>query len=92
MSVTSENTTAAKRAEWEGMEYRVPVHGSVRVENTSYGEESDEHVYVVSVESEIPFDCTCPSWQYNNPDNGCKHMLAVENKPAVLQAASEVRE
>ncbi|EMA41451.1 SWIM zinc finger domain protein [Halococcus hamelinensis 100A6] len=62
--------------------------GAVRVENTSYGDDSGEHVYVVSVESGIPFDCTCPSWKYHNPEDGCKHMLAVENQPAVLMASS----
>lgn len=76
------------RAEWEGFEFRVPTPGRVRVENVSYGEDSDEHVYVVSVESGIPFDCTCPAWEYHNPEGGCKHMCAVENQPAVVTAAS----
>ncbi|WP_237713420.1 SWIM zinc finger family protein [Halococcus hamelinensis] len=77
-----------QRAQWEAFEFRVPVPGAVRVENTSYGDDSGEHVYVVSVESGIPFDCTCPSWKYHNPEDGCKHMLAVENQPAVLMASS----
>jgi DNA-directed RNA polymerase subunit M/transcription elongation factor TFIIS len=83
-----EPTKSERRAEWEGFEFRVPVPGSVRVENVSYGEESNEHVYVVSVENGIPFDCTCPAWEYHNPEGGCKHMKAVENRPAVTHAAS----
>lgn len=81
-------TKSERRAEWEGFEFRVPVPGSVRVENASYGEESHEHVYVVSVEGGIAFDCTCPAWEYHNPEGGCKHMVAVENQPAVTRAAS----
>lgn len=77
------------RAQWEGMEFRVPTPGAVRVENVSHGEGSDEHVYVVSVESGIPFDCTCEAWEYHNPEGGCKHMIAVENQPAVVMAASQ---
>jgi len=38
-----------KRAEYEAFEFRVPAQGVVRVENASYGDESDEHVYVVEV-------------------------------------------
>jgi DNA-directed RNA polymerase subunit M/transcription elongation factor TFIIS len=83
-----EPTKAELRAEWEGFEFRVPAEGRVRVENVSYGDESGEHVYVVSVEAGIPFDCTCPAWEYHNPEGGCKHMNAVENRPAVTHAAS----
>jgi hypothetical protein len=85
---TVEQSKTELRAQWEGFEFRVPAEGRVRVENVSYGEDSDEHVYVVSVESSIPFDCTCPAWEYHNPEGGCKHMVAVENQPAVLTAAS----
>jgi hypothetical protein len=77
-----------RRAEWEGFEFRVPAEGAVRVENVSYGDDSDEHVYVVSVEGGMAFDCTCPAWKYHNPEDGCKHMNAVENRPAVTRAAS----
>jgi hypothetical protein len=84
----SEPTKAELRANWEAFEFRVPAEGRVRVENVSYGADSDEHVYVVSVESGIPFDCTCPAWEYHNPEGGCKHMQAVENQPAVTRAAS----
>jgi hypothetical protein len=83
-----EPTKSERRAQWEGFEFRVPAPGSVRVENVSYGEKSDEHVYVVSVEGGIPFDCSCPAWEYDNPEGGCKHMIAVGNQPAVTHAAS----
>jgi DNA-directed RNA polymerase subunit M/transcription elongation factor TFIIS len=83
-----EPTKSERRAEWEGFEFRVPAEGAVRIENVSYGDESGEHVYVVSVEDGIPFDCTCPAWKYHTPDGGCKHMKAVENRPAVTRAAS----
>ena len=89
MSTTVSEDASEKRATWEAMEFRVPCHGAVRVENTSYGDDSGEHVYVVSVESGIPFDCTCPSWKYGNPESGCKHMAAVEQRPSVLNAADE---
>ena len=84
----SESTKAELRANWEAFEFRVPIEGRVRVENVSYGADSDEHIYVVSVEAGIPFDCTCPAWEYHNPEGGCKHMQAVENQPVVTRAAS----
>ena len=87
-----EPTKSERRAEWEGFEFRVPAPGAVRVENVSYGDESDEHIYVVSVEAGIAFDCTCPAWEYHNPEGGCKHMVAVENQPAVTRAASSATE
>ena len=88
-STDYEPTTKAQlRAQWEAFEFRVPAPGAVRVENASYGNESGEHVYVVSVEGGIPFDCTCPAWKYHNEDGGCKHMRAVADHPAVLLAAS----
>ena len=61
----SEPTKAELRANWEGFEFRVPAEGRVRVENVSYGADSDEHVYVVSVEAGIPFDCTCPAFVFS---------------------------
>lgn len=90
MSTTTSDrkTVTEKRANWEAFEYRVPVYGRVRVENVSWGHESGDHVSVVSVEGGIPFDCSCSDWKFNNPPQGCKHMLAVSNQPAVLEAAS----
>ena len=76
-----------KRARWEAFEFRVPAEGRVRVENGSHGEESGEHVHVVSVEHGMPVACTCASFEYRV--GACKHAVAVGDQPAVLMAASE---
>jgi hypothetical protein len=76
-----------RRAQWEGFEFRVPAAGRVRVENVSYGEDSDDHVYVVEVAEHVgATSCTCPHREYRS--ERCKHMAAVENQPAVMQAAT----
>ena len=76
------------------MEFRLGAPGAVRVENVSYGEESGEHVYVVTVEDGAAIGCTCPADEYQ--PGRCKHRHAVEANSAVLAAASarveEVRE
>lgn len=79
-----------RRAEWEAFEFRVPAPGAVRIENTSYGDESAAHVYVVTVDGDTT-DCTCPANEYQR--GRCKHRLAVERQPALLDAANadEVR-
>lgn len=82
----SEESKAAKRARWEGFEFRVPCEGTVRIENVSHGDESDEHVHVVTVEGGCATDCTCKANEYNQ--GPCKHRIAVESRPAVLLAAS----
>lgn len=83
---SSEQSPTELRAQWEAFEFRVPVPGRVRVENTSYGEESGEHVYVVSVENNHATACTCPADKYRS--GLCKHRHAVERQPAVMLAAS----
>jgi hypothetical protein len=75
------------RAQWEAFEYRVPVPGRVRIENTSYGDDSNNHVYVVTIEDGATTSCTCPSDEYQ--PGQCKHRIGVENQPAVLLAASQ---
>lgn len=82
----TEESKAAKRARWEGFEIRVPCEGTVRVENVSY-DDSAEHIHVANVTDGCVTGCTCESYQYQ--DGACKHMLAVEDRPAVLLAASE---
>ena len=78
---------AALRARWEGFEFRVPVPGRVRVENASYGEDSDDHVYVVEVAEYVGATaCTCPSDEYRA--TACKHRRAVENVEPVMEAAT----
>ena len=87
-------STIEKRAQWEAMEFRLGAPGAVRVENVSYGEESGEHVYVLTVEDSMTVECTCPADEYQ--PGQCKHRHAVEANEAVLAAASagveEVRE
>jgi hypothetical protein len=82
---SKEISPVEKRAAWEAMEFRLGAPGAVRVENVSYGKESDEHVYVVTVEDEVTIECTCPADQYQQK---CKHRHAVEANNAVLLAAS----
>ena len=48
----------------------------------SYGEESNEHVYLVMIEEG---ECACPADQYQQK---CKHRVAVEANPTVLNAGS----
>lgn len=84
----TDDELAARRARWEGFEFRVPVPGRVRVENTSYGDASDKHVYVVEVAEHVGATaCTCPSDEYRAA--ACKHRRAVEEQPAVMQAATD---
>ena len=85
----SSTERTSRRAEWEAFEFRVPAEGRVRVENVSYGEESAEHVYVVSVANGETTECTCPADEYQ--PGACKHRQAVENTEAVVLAASEER-
>jgi hypothetical protein len=79
-----------RRARWEVFAFRVPAEGRVRVENRSYGEESPEHVYVVSVANGEAVACSCPADEYQ--PGACKHRLAVANQEAVILAASANRE
>jgi len=67
------------------MEFRLGAPNTVRVENVSYGAESGEHVYLVMIEEGETVECTCPADQYQHK---CKHRVAVEANPAVLDAGS----
>ena len=78
-------STIEQRAQWEAMEFRLGAPNTVRVENLSYGAESGEHVYLVMVEAGETVECTCPADQYQQK---CKHRIAVEANPAVLDAGS----
>jgi len=83
----SNRSKTEKRAEYEAFEFRVPAQGVVRVENASYGDESDEHVYVVEVGTDgDTTGCTCPADEYQA--GRCKHRLVVENAGPVVLAAS----
>ena len=78
-------STVEQRAQWEAMEFRLGAPNTVRVENVSYGAESDEHVYLVMIEDGETVKCTCPADEYQQK---CKHLIAVEANPAVLEAGS----
>lgn len=75
-----------RRAAWESFAFTLPAAGVVRVENKSYGEESDEHCYLVNVAGGETTGCSCPADEYQ--PGPCKHRLAIANQPAVLEAAS----
>ena len=85
LSEWKEVSTVEKRAQWEAMEFRLGAPNTVRVENVSYGAESDEHVYLVMIEEGETVECTCPADHYQDK---CKHRVAVEANPAVLEAGS----
>ena len=85
LSERKEVSTVEQRARWEAMEFEVRAPGVVRVENVSYGDESDEHVYLVLVEDGATVECTCPADRYQDK---CKHRHAVEDHDVVLSAAS----
>jgi len=78
-------STIEQRARWEAMEFRLGAPRTVRVENVSYGEESNEHVYLVMIEEGETVECACPADQYQQK---CKHRVAVEANPTVLNAGS----
>lgn len=86
---TDGESLAEKRARWEHLRLAPCIGaGKVNVCNYSYGVQAkNDHTHTVSVESGIPFDCTCPDWQYNNPEDGCKHMIAVSNAPDIMAEA-----
>jgi hypothetical protein len=85
-SESKEVSPVEKRAAWEAMKFRLGAPGAVRVENVSYGAESGERVYVVTVKDGAAIECTCPADGYQ--PGRCKHRHAVEANPAVLAAAS----
>lgn len=81
-----EKSTTEKRAWWEAFWFSVPEQGTVTVENASYGPESHEHVHEVSVKHGSADSCDCKAYEYQ--DGLCKHMVAVNERPAVLAAAT----
>jgi len=85
ISERKEVSKVEKRARWEAMEFRLGAPNTVHVENVSYGEESGDHAYLVMVEDGETVECTCPADQYMDK---CKHRYAVEDEPAVVEAAS----
>jgi hypothetical protein len=89
ISERKEASTIEQRARWEAMEFEVRAPGVVRVENVSYGDDSDKHVYLVIVEDGETVECTCPADRYQDK---CKHRHAVEDQEVILDAASASEE
>lgn len=76
------------RARWEAFELSVPEPGRVTVVNHSYGVDPDKHTYTVTVEDGRAVECTCLHFEHRKTT--CKHMVRVEEEPAVMAAASAV--
>jgi hypothetical protein len=85
LDVLDADTIVEKRASWEAFEFTLLEGGDVEVVNGSH-DEPEEHTYTVHVEGGIPFNCTCPAWEYQ--DGVCKHMVAVAIREPVLEAVS----
>jgi hypothetical protein len=91
MSKTASGTESSierteQRARWEAFAFTVPAANVVKVENESYGDESDEHQYLVNVANGETTGCSCPSDEHR--PGKCKHRVAVEAHPAVMLAAA----
>ena len=82
----------SKRVGWESWEFTVENPHLIRVTNTSYGFEKDDHSYLVGIDDRdgllVPAECECPADQYNE-DYDCKHKvaLATVGGPVVLEAS-----
>lgn len=79
-----------KRAIWESFSFEVPEPGRVIVVNHSYGVDPDKHAYTVTVENGRAVACTCLHFEHRKAT--CKHMVRVEQEPAVMAAASVSQE
>ena len=78
---------AAKRAQWEDLDFSLGAPGHVKVRNLSYGEEeANDHTYLVAVENGETEYCTCPADEYQPGE--CKHRQAVESNEPVMLAAN----
>ena len=76
----------AKRAAYEAFEFDLEAPGLVRVTNGSYGDDAENHSYLVNVEGGVPSACECKAFEYGN-GKACKHMTAVAIREPVLEAA-----
>jgi len=85
LEVLEYSDKTAKRAQWEAFEFTLLEDGDVTVVNGSY-DKPEEHSYTIHCEGNIPTDCTCPAWEYQ--EGACKHMLAVAIRKPVLNAVT----
>ena len=83
ISERKEVSTVEKRARWEAMEFQLGASNTVHVENVGFRRVFGGPGPVV--EDGQTVECTCPADQYMAK---CKHRLAVENEPAVVEAGS----
>lgn len=82
-----ENENVQKRANYEAFDFAVCGDGEhVNVRNTSYGDDSNSHIYTVTIENGTVQSCTCPDHKYR--ERTCKHMTATENNTTVMNATS----
>ena len=77
-----------RRAQWESFAFTVPAANVVKVENQSYGDESDDHRYLVNVAAGEAVSCSCPADEYH--PGKCKHRLAVRDVYEVAVVAALV--
>ena len=82
----------SKRVTWEAWEFTVLEKGEIQVTNASWGSESGDHSYSVTIE-EIdgqprPTECGCKADEYRE-EYDCKHKVALASigGSLVLQAA-----
>lgn len=85
LEVLDADATVEKRASWEAFEFTILEGGDIEVVNTSH-KKPEEHTYTVHVEGGIPFDCTCPAFEYQ--DGACKHMVSVAIREPLLEAVN----
>jgi len=76
-----------KRAQYEAFEFEL-LDSDVRVRNASHAVRTD-HEYVVTIEDELPVDCTCPADA--NYESACKHRVAVAIRRPILDLANDVQ-
>ena len=76
----------AKRAQWEGFEFRILGEQEIEVVNASH-EDPEAHTHTVHVEGDLPSDCTCKAWEYR--EGACKHVVAVAIREPILAALSD---
>jgi hypothetical protein len=86
LSQLNVDATTCKRAAYEGHEFTLESPGCVRVTNGSYGDDKEDHSYLVTIDGGVPSACECESFEYR--DGACKHMTAVAIRTPVLDAAS----
>jgi len=76
-----------KRAQYEAFEFEL-LDSDVRVRNASHAVPTD-HEYVVTIEDELPVECTCPADA--NYENACKHRVAVALRRPIIDFANDVQ-